>query len=148
MPVHVSRIQPVAARVLFIRAAGVLYAVSGSAEVTRRYVWAPLIENLLEPFPEVCVVYLRGNDEATGIETLKSSLGRLGQRLIEVLTPGDAQLAVAVQNWRQHHPEVADILLLIADDITNVEECLTCDPMQGVCSVSVQSALLDWLASE
>jgi hypothetical protein len=148
MLMHASFIQPVAARVLFIRAAGVLYATSGSAEVTRRYVWAPLLEDLLEPYPEVCVVYLRACDEAPGIETLKSSLGRLGQRLIEVLTPIDAQLDKTIEIWCQHHPEVSHIRLLVADFATMAQVCLTCDPEQGIRSISVQSALQDWLAGD
>ena len=141
--------RPIEARVLFIRAYGVLYASNGSPEMTRRYVWAPLLESLLQPYPEVCVVYLRAQGEADDIDALKASLGRLGQRLIDVLPADHASLEASVRHWRRHHPEVAHVRLLAAGEgAERGAEWIACSPAQGIRAQAVQSALRDWLAGD
>lgn len=114
----VRRAPPVAARVLFVHAVGVLFAAEGSSEVTRRYVWAPFLETLLAPHPEVCVVYLRAEDEPEAGEALKGRLGRLGHRLIDVVPVNGDRIENVLRDWRRHHPEVAEVRLLIADGMT------------------------------
>ena len=148
MVLHPPHLQPIEARVLFVRANGVLYASSGSAEMTRRYVWAPLLESLLEPHPDVCLVYLRSQDESADIAGLRAGLGRLGQRLIEVVAADDASLEKSMRDWRRHHPEVAHGRLLAAEGLMAGTECIACDPEQGIRSESAQAALRDWLVGD
>ena len=146
MLMDAASVQAIAARVLFVRAAGVLYATHGSPEVTRRYVWAPLLESLLEPYPDVCVVYLRAQDEPACVDGLKSSLGRLGQRLIDIVDTDDGRLVAEVQHWCRHHPEVAHTRLLVPFAMaTDETACVPCDAGQGMQSSGAQSAIRDWL---
>jgi hypothetical protein len=145
----VFRSQPAKARVLFIRAVGVLFAAEGSSELTRRYVWAGLLDNLLVAYPEVCVVYFREEDEPT-MEVLKGRLGRLGHRLMEVLVV-DAQAAGighAVRAWCLRHPEVAQTLALVSGEITMDTPHITFDPRLGMSAGDAQSVLRDWLVGE
>lgn len=74
--------------------------------MTRRYVWAPLLESRLAPYSDVCVIFLRSHDEEHEEEILKAHLRRLGQRVMEVLTTDAACLALTVAAWRLDHPEV------------------------------------------
>lgn len=137
------------ARVLFIRSKGVLFASEGSPEMTRRYVWAPILEDLLVPYPDVCVVFLRSEEEALEPETLKGNLGRLGQRVIDVLTSDDRSIAETVRGWREHHPEVKQMCLLTSTGAAVADMAgIVCDAAPGVSATEVKSLLRGWLEPE
>lgn len=140
---------PLRARVLFIRSNGVLFASEGSPEMTRRYVWAPVLESLLVPYPDVCVVFLRSEEEAQEPETLKGNLGRLGQRVIDVLTSDDRSIAETVRGWREHHPEVMQMCLLTSAGgaVADMAD-IVCDAARGVSAIEVKSQLRGWLEVE
>lgn len=140
---------PMRARVLFIRSKGVLFASEGSPEMTRRYVWAPILEDLLVPYPDVCVVFLRSEEEALEPETLKGNLGRLGQRVIDVLTSDDRSIAETVRGWREHHPEVKQMCLLTSTGAAVADMAgIVCDAAPGVSATEVKSLLRGWLEPE
>lgn len=140
---------PMRARVLFIRSKGVLFASEGSPEMTRRYVWAPILEDLLVPYPDVCVVFLRSEEEALEPETLKGKLGRLGQRVIDVLTSDDRSIAETVRGWREHHPEVKQMCLLTSTGAAVADMAgIVCDAAPGVSATEVKSLLRGWLEPE
>lgn len=137
---------PCKARVLFVRPAGVLFAPDGSPEMTRRYVWAAILEDLLAPYPDVCIVYLRAHDEPNEAEMLRTQLGRLGQRVIEILTTGDEAVGSTVAGWRQHHPEVLQVCLLACAALASSNmDCVKCDAALGVSASEVRSQLQVWL---
>lgn len=137
---------PFKARVLFVRPAGVLFASQGSPEMTRRYVWAPILEDLLTPYPDVCIVFLRSHDEPQDDSMLKAHLGRLGQRVMEILTIDDASLVSTVSGWRRHHPEMVQGCLLAsigtaAGDMPGID----CDCELGVSAAGIRVRLQAWL---
>lgn len=137
---------PLKARVLFVRPAGVLFASQGSPEMTCRYVWAPILEDLLTPYPDVCIVFLRSHDEPQDDSMLKAHLGRLGKRVMEILTTGDEAVVSTVAGWRQHHPEVLQVCLLTCAGTASSDiDCIKCDAALGVSANEVRFQLQEWL---
>lgn len=133
---------------LFLHAEGVLYATQGSSEVTRSYVWAGLLEQWLIPHPEVCIVFLRSAKDAADHQSLKRTLGRLGDRLIDIIDAPDATIAQSVQNWCQHRPELAHVCSLLPDGIGHASSAvIACPPHQGLSAEPVQQALRRWLVN-
>ncbi|MES2261674.1 MAG: HAD domain-containing protein [Pseudomonadota bacterium] len=136
-------------RVLFLDFDGVLHALAGSPELTRRFVWSHLLEAALQPFPEVCIVIhgpARAHSEAAA---LIRQMGILGQRVIDVAPPGLSGWD-AISHWLDGHPEVEDYCIVDAHGAAfpdGLDNLIACDPEQGIAQAAVRDALRRWLAA-
>ncbi len=136
-------------RILFLECDGVLHALSGSAELTRRFVWSHVLEAALRPFPEVCIVLHGAARSSEDRAVLIRKMGALGQRVIG-LAPPDLPSAPAIEAWLAGHPEVIDYCIL------DVERCavppgpgrvIVCDPDSGIGAEAPLAALRHWLSA-
>ena len=142
-----SAAQLVEASVVFLSASGVLSATSGSAEHTRRYVWAPALEAMLRPHPHICLVYLADADELHDAAALPQRLGHLGDRIIQIL-PAAPAMAGAIQAWLAAHPEVREYRVLANQQdgyALSGLAVLYCDPERGLDDPALRASLAAWL---
>ncbi|MES2260539.1 MAG: HAD domain-containing protein [Pseudomonadota bacterium] len=145
-PLHVHRVE---GRVLFLDFDGVLNATSGSAEVVRRFVWAPQLEVALRPFPEVCVVIHAAVREHDNTAALIRHMGLLGGRVIDI-APSGLTHWTAIQQWLARHPEIADYCILDSDARVYPADCealIACAPTLGISDELTRARLRQWLVA-
>lgn len=134
-------------RVLFIDFDGVLHAAVGPPAAMRRYVWSPLLEELLLPFPDITVVVHASARDHTPLPTIVSQLGPLGQRIVDIAPPR-VERWPAICTWLASHPEVSEYWIL--DDAARefpaeLEQLIVCGSRTGINDVDVQLQLKQWL---
>jgi hypothetical protein len=111
------------------------------------FCWAPLLSELLAPFPEVGIVVHSTWRDNRGIQDLARCLGPLAPRLLGA-TAGGPKLA-SIRAYLAAHPDVASYRVL--DDVplapsAELPQLIRCDSRTGVSRPVVQQALRAWLA--
>lgn len=137
-------------RILFLDFDGVLHAAVGPASAMKRFVWAPVLEKILRPYPGVSAVVHASARDHTDIETIATQLGSLGRRVVDA-APKSLGRWEAICLWLKGHPEVTDYRIL--DDEpreypAHLTELIVCDSRTGISGLAAQEQLMHWLGAE
>jgi len=137
-------------RVLFVDFDGVLHAVAGPPSTMRLFVWAPVLDALLNEHPDVKLVVHASARDHTPIETIVVQLGKLGERVKCAATPRLPRWE-AIQRHVIANAEISDYRIL--DDSqqefpAELPELILCAPNRGVSDPAVQQKIRDWLQAE
>lgn len=89
-------------RILFIDFDGVLHAATGPADRMRRFIWAPILRDLLAQHPDVQVVVHASARDHTPAETIASQLGAVGISISGVAAPRISRWE-AIQKYLENH---------------------------------------------
>ena len=136
-------------RILFIDFDGVLHAATGPADTMRRFVWAPILRDLLNDHPDIQVVVHASARDHTPAETIVFQLGAVGILFAGVVEPKVARWE-AIQEYLDRHPG-ADYRILDDAPAEFPLECsglIICDPRIGISDNAVMERIRDWIKKE
>lgn len=135
-------------KALFLDFDGVLHAAIGPTSAMKRFVWAPLLDEILRPFHSVEVVVHASARDHTDIATITTQLGPLGCRVVDAV-PRKVERYEAICAWLAGHSDVTDYRIL--DDEprefpTNLPQLILCNPRTGISDMAIQRQLITWLS--
>ncbi|HEX7643773.1 MAG TPA: HAD domain-containing protein [Burkholderiaceae bacterium] len=136
-------------RVIFLDFDGVLHAVAGPPATMQLFVWAPLLDAILDEFPATRLVIHASARDYTPRDTMAKQLGKLGEKVIGVVKPRIRRWE-AIQLYLDANPEITDYRIL--DDMpkefpAGLPALIECTPNRGISSASVQLQIRNWLSS-
>ena len=136
-------------RILFIDFDGVLHAAAGPADRMRRFVWAPILHNLIAQHPDIQVVVHASARDHTPAETIVAQLGAVGIAVADVAEPKIPRWE-AIQKYLERHPG-ADYRILDDAPAEFPLECdglIICDPRVGISDEAVVERIREWITKE
>lgn len=133
--------------ILFVDFDGVLNAAVGPPQAMKRFVWGPVLDELLQPFPKTRLVIHASARDHTDVRTLIRQLGHLGRRVVDV-APKVIPRWQAICAWLSRHPDVPNYRIL--DDAPaefpfGLSEVIVCDSRTGISALNIQKQLVEWL---
>ena len=137
-------------RVLFLDFDGVLHAAIGPAPMMKRFVWAPILNEVLRPFPNVALVVHASARDHTDMPCIMAQLGPLGRRIVDGV-PRKMDRWFGICRWLSDHPHVTDYRIL--DDMpqefpVGLPQLIVCDSRTGISDLAVQKKMAQWLGAE
>lgn len=133
-------------RLLVLEFEGVLFPPT-EPPPTRKMLWLPVLESLLEPWEDVRLVVISSHGYTPAVADLRGLLGGLSHRLmgntIGMLRGDAVDASVRVINGGQ----VEHLVLVSNDDELRSGRLnlVVCDPALGISSIEVQATVKAWL---
>lgn len=134
-------------RVLFLDFDGVLHPGPDVTSSPTLWCWLPALAKALEGHDDVRIVVHSLWRLDHSVDELRSLLGDLGERVIDV-TPEGGRFE-SIETWLEGHPDVSSHRILDDDEreffYPLPAELIVCDSAHGVTDTSARRQLVVWL---